>query len=311
MMTTEASALALGAHGGNGRAVAEQLGLDPSSMIDLSASLNPFAVDTLSIVRDVVAGDVHAVGSYPDERAAHARLAGVLAVDPDQLVLTNGGAEAIALVAAVEGQGSVIAPEFSLYERHLTTVADSAPRWRSNPSNPLGRLAGPDEEARVWDEAFYPLATGTWSRGDASAWRLGSLTKLWSCPGLRIGYVIAPSARLADAVRARQPRWAVNGIALAALPALLDATDLSGWTAAIRDRRARFNAALRNLGFDSRETDANWVLVHHAADPRTALARHRVVIRDCTSFGLPGVFRVALPAAAQYEAVLAAFAAVS
>ena len=79
-------------------------------------------------------------------------------------MLTNGGAEAIALVAAELGAGEVVDPEFSLYRRHLPTVAAGAGRWRSNPSNPLGALAAADDVAAVWDEAFWPLATGTWTR---------------------------------------------------------------------------------------------------------------------------------------------------
>ena len=75
-------------------------------------------------------------------------------------MLTNGGSEAIALVAAELGEGEVVDPEFSLYRRHLPVVRAGAGRWRSNPSNPLGELAGPSDVAAVWDEAFWPLATG-------------------------------------------------------------------------------------------------------------------------------------------------------
>ena len=84
-------------------------------------------------------------------------------------MLTNGGAEAIALVAAELPVGNVIEPDFSLYRRHLARIDESAPRWRSNPSSPHGELAGDDETAGVWDEAFYALATGAWTRGDAES----------------------------------------------------------------------------------------------------------------------------------------------
>jgi len=60
-------------------------------------------------------------------------------------------------------------------------------------TNPTGLLAGQSETAAVWDEAFYALATGSWTRGDvaAGATVVGSLTKLFACPGLRVGYVLA------------------------------------------------------------------------------------------------------------------------
>ena len=310
-MSTTPSATVAGPHGGDGRYVAAALGLDPSTIIDLSASLNPFAPDIVGTVRTVIEREPHAITSYPDPAAATRALAGAIDVDADRLVLTNGGAESIALVAAIEERGSVVAPEFSLYERHLATVTDGAPRWRSNPSNPLGQLATPGESARVWDEAFYPLATGTWTRGDDTAWRLGSLTKLWACPGLRIGYLIAPSTSAAAEVRCRQPQWSVNGLALAVLPRLLATTELDQWTASIVELREQFASDLRGHGFQVRTTTANWLLIDHPSDLRLSLARHGVIVRDCTSFGLHDTFRVALPRPQLFDRVVEAFAAVA
>jgi histidinol-phosphate/aromatic aminotransferase/cobyric acid decarboxylase-like protein len=298
--------LAPGPHGGDGARVARLLGRSVDDVIDLSASLNPFAPD----VAAVVAAHADEVARYPDPASATAALAAAMGVDPDRTVLTNGGAEAIALVAAELRSGSVVEPEFSLYRRHLSEVRDDAGRWRSNPSNPLGELAAAGDAAAVWDEAFWPLATGTWTRGDDGAWRLGSLTKLWACPGLRLGYVVAPDAEAAGRIAARQPRWAVNALALAALEPLLAATDLEGWSRAVRHLREHLVRSLVALGVDVSSTGANWVLVRSARPLREELAGRGVVVRDCTSFGRPGTFRVALPRPEQLDDVLAAFAAV-
>lgn len=297
---------AAGAHGGDSWRLAASLGVDPATIVDLSASMNPFAPDVGAIVARIAGNRPEVLGRYPDRRDATRLLAQALEVDPEVLVLTNGGAEAIALTAAVERVGNVVDPEFSLYERHLERVDPHAPRWRSNPSNPLGRLAPPGEVAHVWDEAFHPLATGRWTRGDEGCWRLGSLTKLWSCPGLRLGYVIAPSPDAAETVRSLQPRWAVNALALAALPELLTATDLAGWSTAITALRLEVMVRLSTLGFRVDDTDANWVLVHHPG-LREALAHHLVLVRDCASFGLDGIFRVALPHPDQVDAVMRVF----
>jgi histidinol-phosphate/aromatic aminotransferase/cobyric acid decarboxylase-like protein len=300
-----------GVHGGDGAAVGRALGLDPQAVIDLSVSMNPFAPDVVDLARRLLGGDAAgALTGYPDPAAATDALADAIGVDPTGLVLTNGGAEAIALVAAELRSGAVVEPEFSLYRRHLETVDAHAPRWRSNPSNPLGQLATADGSAAVWDEAFYPLATGTWTRGDDSSWRLGSLTKLWSCPGLRLGYVIAPDRPSAELIRARQPRWAVNGLALALLPELLARTDLVGWAEAVGRLRREFHGRLVELGFDAVETSANWLLVRGPA-LRSRLAPLGVIVRDCTSFGLDGVHRVGLPHPSELDRVCAAFAAVA
>lgn len=282
------------------------MGLDPAAVIDLSVSMNPFAPD----VRPIAARHLDDLRRYPDPDEATELLAGVLAVDPQRLVLTNGGAEAIALVAGIVQRAEVVEPEFSLYRRHLPQVASGAPRWRSNPSNPLGTLADPADRAAVWDEAFYQLATGTWTRGDDDAWRLGSLTKLWNCPGLRIGYAIAPDVAGADLVRARQPRWSVNGLALALVGPLLEASDLPEWTRRIADLRTHLRDGLRGHGFVVDDTDVNWVLVH-ADGLRDRLAPHGVIVRDCQSFGMPGIFRVAIPAPDELERVVDAFGAVA
>ncbi len=292
-------------HGGDAAAVARALGLDPASMLDLSASLNPFAPD----VSALAVAHLDSLVAYPDDRPATRLLAMSLGVDPGRLVLTNGGAEAIALVAGHLGRGEVVEPEFSLYRRHLSVVEEGAGRWRSNPSNPLGVLAAPGETAAVWDEAFYALATGEWTRGDDEAWRLGSLTKLWACAGLRLGYVIAPDEAAAEAIRARRPRWSVNGLALSLVGPMLEATDLAGWSRDIADLRSRFSAGIAGLGLGVTESAANWVLVHEVAGLREGLAPRGIMVRDCTNFGLPGTVRIALPRAEHLDGVLTAIAA--
>jgi len=292
-------------HGGDASAVAVAMGLHVDDLIELSASMNPvFTPDA-----GLFARHLSALARYPDPTLASQALAEAMDVDPRLLLLTNGGSEAIALVARHLGRGEIVEPEFSLYRRHLEEVTEGGGRWRSNPSNPLGNLAAADETAAVWDEAFYPLAAGRWSRGDADAWRLGSMTKLWLCPGLRLGYLIAPSLEAAMAVAEDQPQWSVNGLALAVVPELLAQTDLAGWAAAVARLRTDFVDSLRALGFAVHDTEANWVLVEQP-HLRNALLRHLVVVRDCTSFGLDGLARVAVPRAAEFDRVMTAFASV-
>jgi histidinol-phosphate/aromatic aminotransferase/cobyric acid decarboxylase-like protein len=274
-----------GEHGGDAIAVAEALGLDPESVLDLSQSLNPVAPDPVPVLRR----HLESVTRYPDPARATAVLAEAMGVDEERLLLTNGGAEAIRLVSEEIG-GRVVEPEFSLHPR------EGGPLWRSNPHNPSGRLAGEDEHAEVWDEAFYALATGCWTRGDADAVVVGSLTKLLACPGLRIGYVLAPAGgeALISRCRRRQPMWAVNGIAVSALPDLLSQADLRAWSAGVRSLRAQLVGVLRRHGLEPQPSDANWVLVE-APGLRPRLAPSGVVVRDCTSFGLPDMVRIAVP----------------
>jgi histidinol-phosphate/aromatic aminotransferase/cobyric acid decarboxylase-like protein len=271
-----------GPHGGDGARLATALGVDPGAVLDLSASLNPVAPDA----GEVVAKHLDALRRYPDPAAATSALASALGVDPSRVLLTNGGAEAISLVAAELG-GRVDEPDFSLYPRA------GGPLWRSNPHNPSGRLACAGDEAAVWDEAFYPLATGCWTRGDAGSVVVGSLTKLFACPGLRVGYVLAPDDALVARLRRRQPAWSLNGLAAGAVPGLLERADLPGWAAAVAGLRADLAAVLGAAGLDAEASDANYVVVR-APGLRNRLARRGVLVRDCASFGMPDHVRIAV-----------------
>jgi histidinol-phosphate/aromatic aminotransferase/cobyric acid decarboxylase-like protein len=263
-------------------ALARALGLDPADVVDLSLSLNPFAPDVAAIA----VRQLDAIVRYPDRRDATAALADAMGVDRQRLVLTNGGSEAISLVAASVGGTVAAEPEFSLHPR-----GDAGPRWRSNPNNPTGRLAPAADKADVWDEAFFPLAAGAWTRGDDGAVVVGSLTKLFACPGLRLGYVLADDA---ERLTAAQPAWPVGGIGLAVLPELLAVADLAGWRARIARRRQELVDLLAAHSLTAEAADAPWVLVD-APGLRARLAPHGVVVRDCSSFGLPDTARIAVP----------------
>ena len=270
-----------GPHGGDGPRVARALGLDPREVLDLSQTMNPFAPD----VAGLLVRHLDAVGSYPDATAATELLAQAMGVAPGRLALTNGGSEAIALVAGEVGGRVAGEPEFALHPR-----GNGGPVWRSDPQSPTGLLADATTQADVWDEAFYPLATGRWT-ADRPGITVGSLTKLFACPGLRLGFVLGDDV---ERLVRRRPQWSVGSLALAVLPDLLTAADLPGWQRAIADARAALTSALTERGFEVQAHAAPWVLVS-APGLRERLAPRGVVVRDCASFGLPGHARIAVP----------------
>lgn len=280
-----------GPHGGDVERVAAALGRPLADLLDLSASLNPLAPDARPALRRAL----DQVDRYPDDGRATAALAEAMGVDPTRLVLTNGGAEAIALVARLKPVGWAEQCEFSLYRRHLADLDPAGPRWRSDPHNPTGRLAAPDDRADVRDEAFYLLATGTWTRGDDGTTVLGSLTKAWAIPGIRVGYVLARDDAEADAIRALRPRWSVNGLVCAALPALLDLADPVAWRDGIAGLRGELRRVLERHGLRADPSDAPYVWVPDAPGLRNRLLPQGVVVRDGTSFGHPDAVRIAVP----------------
>jgi len=283
-------------------AAAAALGCEPAAILDLSSTLNHFGPDVVPIVERLAAHTVH----YPDPTRATRAMADALAVDPQLFMLSNGASEAIAVLAQLHPVGDLRDPEFSLYRRHLAEVRAGAPRWRSNPSSPLGRLASPHDEAEVWDESHFALATGRWTRGDDASWRVTSLTKVWRCAGLRLGFVIAPSIEEADRFRALQPEWSVNGIALGAVEPLLALTDLAGWTRAIADGRSALVDVVSAHGCAARVTDANWILVEDAGHLVEPLYERRILVRELSNYGLPGLLRIAVPRPEGVERLAAA-----
>ncbi|MFZ6003115.1 MAG: aminotransferase class I/II-fold pyridoxal phosphate-dependent enzyme [Actinomycetota bacterium] len=271
-----------GAHGGDGAAVAAGIGLDPTQILDLSATLNPFAPN----LAPLLARHAHTVRHYPDATSATRALAEAIGVDPARVLITNGGSEAITLVARELGGAVASEPEFSLHPR-----SPGGPVWRSDPHSPTGRLATESEVAGVWDEAFYALATGRWTAGREGAVVVGSLTKVFACPGLRLGYIIADDI---DRFARHQPEWSVGSLALAVLGDLLAVADLPGWATAIPEHRGELATLLSHHGLAAAPSDSPWLLVE-APGLRARLAPHGVIVRDCASFGLPDHARIAVP----------------
>ncbi|MCU1492158.1 MAG: L-threonine 3-O-phosphate decarboxylase [Acidimicrobiaceae bacterium] len=293
-----------GPHGGGIGPLAAALGVELTEILDLSATLNPLAPDVPGLVRT----HAESIRRYPDSGHATAALAEAIGVDRDRLLLTNGGSEAIALVASELGTASITEPEFSLWRRHLRAVrapkeGPQRDQVRSNPNNPTGRLADDDETAACWDEAFFPLVTGQWTRGDADRGSIvvGSLTKLFACPGLRLGYVIGPDPEFITRLGQRQPMWSVSTLATEVLPDLLGSADLRTWSAELAALRNSLAELFGAAGFVADAADAPWILVHEVGWLRDALALRGVLVRDCASFGLHETVRVAVPDAAGLE----------
>lgn len=142
-----------------------------------------------------------------------------------------------------------------------------------------------------------------------------SLTKEHNLPGLRVGYVLASEPLLAR-LAAQRPAWSTSAPAQAAVIA---SCDEGAFVAASRARlladRAGLEAALgpRGLGLETVPTSAAFFLVRvgdAAALRRRLLAEHRVLVRDCASFGLPDHVRLGARPPADCQRLLAALWAV-
>jgi len=124
---------------------------------------------------------------------------------------------------------------------------------------------------------------------------LRSLTKDCALAGLRLGYAIATPA-VAERLGAQLPSWNVNGVAQAAgIAALTDRVHLKTTLDRLAIERLAFFHALRHTGLHVIPSRTHFCLVevgdaHHV---RQQLLTRKILVRDCTSFGLPQFVRIA------------------
>ena len=264
---------------------------------------------------------------YPDESEATQALAALHGRDPQEIVPTNGAAEALWLLgpalrprlaacvhpgfteaeAALHAHGIPVTrvqrdPEagFALDPRTIPAAADlvivgnpASPSGTLDPATALLALRAPGRVLAV-DEAFMSMLPG--EPGSLAGERLDdvivirSLTKLLAIPGLRAGYAIAPPA-LAERLRAVRPPWSANTLALAALRAAAMRPEalakLAGRAAAERADLERRLAAID--GLRSWPSSTNFCLVEVDDGPGVvaALQAQRIAVRPAGSF--PGL----------------------
>ena len=146
----------------------------------------------------------------------------------------------------------------------------------------------------------------------ATAWQLWTPNKALGLTGVRAAYAIAPSGAGAEtaiaALTALAPSWPVGAHGVALLQCWVQ-PQTQRWLAdclpVLRDWKALQMALCADLGWavlpgsQANYFCARWPVSDGAAALRQ-LRSHGIRLRDCTSFGLPGVVRLGvLPPAAQ------------
>jgi histidinol-phosphate/aromatic aminotransferase/cobyric acid decarboxylase-like protein len=208
-------------------------------------------------------------------------------------------------------------------------IASLAPRlvYACSPQNPSGvgtPLVVFEELARRHPESLFAvdlsfLSLSTRHREHAEprepriVW-LRSLTKDHALAGLRVGVAVAP-AEVVESMERERPPWSVNALAQAAVVATVSDEAArfvdESRTRLLADREA-LDEALRGEGLHVYPSETTYVLARlgervNATDlRRRLLARHRVLVRDASSFGLPHHIRIAARAAAHRERLIEA-----
>lgn len=179
-----------------------------------------------------------------------------------------------------------------------------------NPNNPAGYYLQKDEFEEILsaasaslvilDEAYISFVDQAWlSTGYIDGNNLlvvRSLTKNYALAGLRLGYAVAGEEIIGVLGRVCPP-WNVNAVAQKAGITVLQNKEYLEKSRNLVFREKKYLVtALEKLGFVCVPSDANYFLVKvndAAGFRKELLVSKKLLVRDCTSFGLPEYIRIA------------------
>ncbi len=305
-------------HGGTGKREREK---SRKNLVDFSASTNPFPPQFKWSC------DPPNLAHYPDDTyfKLKERISQTFHRSSDEICVGNGSIEIIRVFCQVALKGSkktffTETPTFGEYE--LSARLSGAKRIKNskkadvsfvcNPNNPTGILQKKQDLLKILkkvkspegllfcDEAFIELSDPSQSMADVrdpNLFVLHSLTKSFSIPGIRFGYGFGDPS-LIDKIEIARPPWSVNAFAEAfALEAFRHMDQLSQSRAAIEEEREWLTNGINALGLHCHPSSVNFILVDCGRDVTTLcteLLCHNILVRNCTSFGLPSFIRVAV-----------------
>lgn len=295
-----------------------------SGLVDFAVNVHPeprppwLETALLAGLRDSV--------SYPDPAPARHAIAELHQRRQDEVLVTAGAAEAFELIARWKPWRHVVVihPQFTephaALERagHQVTVVqcraedgyrldpDAVPDdadlvMLGNPTNPTGvlhpaadilRLRRP-KRVVVVDEAFMDTVPGE-AESLARDRRRGllvvrSLTKHWSMPGIRVGYVLGSDRSIAG-LAARQIPWSVSSPAIRAAVACTEpvaVTEAHRRADSITTWRDGLVAGLEARGVEVLGSRASFVLAKLGTGTRESLRDRGVAVRRADTF--PGL----------------------
>ena len=178
-----------------------------------------------------------------------------------------------------------------------------------NPNNPTGQYLGLHDVERilnsfpdtlvVLDEAYIAFTEGAWNSHNLLArdnlFIVRSMTKDYAIAGLRLGYGMASETIIANLKKVRPP-WNVNSAAQEAGLAALSYDDYTAQCAdRIRTSKTYLIKELTGMGYNCVPTHTNFFMFKtgNACRFQKQMLAKGILVRDCTSFGLPEYVRIA------------------
>ncbi|HII61052.1 aminotransferase class I/II-fold pyridoxal phosphate-dependent enzyme [Pyrococcus horikoshii] len=287
-------------------------GARKEGLIDFSASVNPYPPEWLSEVFER-AKDLSSRYIYYEELEEEFE-----SLIGEPITITAGITEALYLLGILTLRNKrVIIPNhtYGEYERIArmfgakvikgpndpSKLAELVERESvvlfCNPNNPDGKYYTPKElkslidavtdtnSLLILDEAFIDFVKKAKSPSGENLIKLRTFTKSYGVPGIRIGYVIGFS----EAFRSVRMPWNIGAVGVAFLEKVIEDefAHLRRTLPLIWREKERIE---RRLGVKS---DANFFIMN-VGDARAVvekLKKKGILVRDCSSFGLPNYIR--------------------
>jgi len=253
----------------------------------------------------------------------------------DEAIYTEHGFLVYRIAILAAGAEPVVAPEVNLTASIDAILERVTPRTKAvfiaNPNNPTGtylpnqevrrlRAALPENVLLVLDGAYAEYV----NRNDYEAGielvattsntiMTRTFSKIFGLAAARIGWAYAP-AEIIDALnRIRSPFNLAQPSMDAAVAALADTAHIDAAKAHNETWRDIVTRELRRMGFDVRNSAANFVLIPFRNEPgRTAqdadafLNERRIILRQVGAYGLPHALRMTIGLEEENRAVLEA-----
>lgn len=317
-------------------------------LVKMNFSTTIFQHADHSALKEYLMEHMDVIGNYPESqpRQLEKLIANELGISPASVLVTNGATEAIYIIAQLFHHSCSIIPQptYSEYadacrlNKHVITYESGdditeLPKdriyWICNPNNPSGNVLKKgfiDYVVRrsprytfVIDQSYgtftqEPLLEPREMQGLPNVILLHSLSRKYSVPGLRLGYITAhPSVILL--LRALRHPWSIPALSIEAgkflvqhgQPVINNLDDYLSET-------QRLRSELRKIqGMRIFETKTNFMLCELNGTTGAALKnhlihKHGILIRDCYNFfGLSKEhFRISAQQPEENDALIAA-----
>ncbi len=298
-------------------------------ILDFSASIDPLGApeSVIAAARDSLKN----LDRYPDDkcRALTLALAQKEGVKPENILCGNGAEELIyaAMQALRPRRVLIVSPTFSEYERAALSVGAEIIKYTldekngfcieedilnytkqadmtfiCDPNNPTGRLTDTkllkeiikNGNFTVTDRSFESFANCEKINFSKNMLLIKSFTKIYAIPALRLGYAVG-SVETINKINNAKPRWSVSIPAQAAGLAALSETDFVEKSLKyIKTEKEYIYDRFEILGIKYFRSDVNFILFKTDIPLYEKMLEKNILIRDCTSFGLNGFYRIAV-----------------